>query len=90
MAQIDFEYNSHCDKTEQVQYFYSDGKLAGSYKYDDLWFWAFKEFWNIDEDELEKYIDDNWVRISTEFYNFKNPNSFQSANTEQETNRDLK
>ena len=82
---IDFKYNAQIN--EMVQYFNTDGSLAIQYPYSELEKWADKRFDEMDAHEVDSHIDDNWVKVSTDFYNFKNPSAFKSKNTEQETRR---
>jgi len=82
--QIDFDYNAEI--RGKVQYFDFNGNLVIEYPMIELHLWLSKEEYPLDN----RYLDDNWVKLSTEFYNFKNPSKHIAKNTQQETNRDLK
>lgn len=82
---IDFKYNAQIN--EMVQYFNIDGSLAVQYPYSELEKWADKRFDEMDANEVDSYIDDNWVQVSTDFYIARTPSEFKSNNTYSQTQR---
>lgn len=74
---IDFSYNAQDDKTNEVQYFDTDGKMVAKYPYEMFLIWMDKSFdFEIGSKEETDYIDANWIKLTTDFYNEMQPSDY--------------
>jgi len=78
-AKLDFTYNAEING--KVQYFDVNGKMVIEYTLDELHLWMYKTGYNMSD----SYLDANWIFLTTEYYNFKNPAEFKSNNTYSQT-----
>ena len=64
----------------QVEYFNSRGQAVKTYELHELNEWTQNETF-VSDVFLTEYLDENWVDLTTRFYNAMNPTEFKSQNT---------
>ena len=52
-----------------INYLDQKGKIVKSVLFTPFYEWAYKEYWNVQESKMERYIDDNWQRLTKEYFN---------------------
>lgn len=73
---IDFTYNAQDDKTNEVQYFDTNGNMVAKYPYSKFEYFCDDKYPDAEISEVNKIIDEKWIELSTEFFHHMQPSDY--------------